>query len=80
LLVANNSESILGYIDFIAASYCCQLMDSGCHLYDEGNNVGKAYNNYKKSGKGIKTPHMSLFPNEDVLTKEIESWKRFADN
>jgi hypothetical protein len=23
---------------------------------------------------------MSLFPNEDVLTKEIESWKGFADN
>jgi hypothetical protein len=22
---------------------------------------------------------MSLFPNEDVLTKEIESWKGFAD-
>ena len=24
--------------------------------------------------------NMSLFPNEDVLTKEIESWKGFADN
>jgi hypothetical protein len=24
--------------------------------------------------------HTSLFPNEDVLTKEIESWKGFADN
>jgi hypothetical protein len=24
--------------------------------------------------------HMSLFPNEDVLTKEIESWKGFADS
>ena len=23
---------------------------------------------------------MSLFPNEDVLTKEIESWKGFVDN
>ena len=23
---------------------------------------------------------MSLFPNEDVLTKEIESWKGFAGN
>jgi hypothetical protein len=23
---------------------------------------------------------MSLFPNEDILTKEIESWKGFADN
>jgi hypothetical protein len=23
---------------------------------------------------------MSLFPNEDVLTKEIESWKDFADS
>jgi hypothetical protein len=23
---------------------------------------------------------MSLFPNEDVLTKEIESWKGFADS
>ena len=22
---------------------------------------------------------MSLFPNEDILTKEIESWKGFAD-
>jgi hypothetical protein len=24
--------------------------------------------------------HMSLFPHEDVLTKEIESWKGFADS
>ena len=24
--------------------------------------------------------NVSLFPNEDVLTKEIESWKGFADN
>ena len=23
---------------------------------------------------------MSLFPNEDILTKEIESWKHFANN
>ena len=23
---------------------------------------------------------MSLFPNEDILTKEIESWKAFANN
>jgi hypothetical protein len=23
---------------------------------------------------------MSLFPNEDILTKEIESWKRFANS
>ena len=23
---------------------------------------------------------MSLFPNEDILTKEIESWKGFVDN
>jgi hypothetical protein len=23
---------------------------------------------------------MSLFPNEDILTKEIESWKGFADS
>jgi hypothetical protein len=23
---------------------------------------------------------MSLFPNEDVLTREIESWKGFADS
>jgi hypothetical protein len=23
---------------------------------------------------------MSLFPNEDILTKEIESWKAFADS
>jgi hypothetical protein len=23
---------------------------------------------------------MSLFPNDDVLTKEIQSWKRFADS
>jgi hypothetical protein len=23
---------------------------------------------------------MSLFPNEDILTKEIESWKGFANN
>jgi hypothetical protein len=22
---------------------------------------------------------MSIFPNEDILTKEIESWKGFAD-
>jgi hypothetical protein len=22
---------------------------------------------------------MSLFPNEDILTKEIESWKGFVD-
>ena len=22
---------------------------------------------------------MSLLPNEDILSKEIESWKRFAD-
>ena len=24
--------------------------------------------------------NVSLFPNEDVLTKEIESWKGFADS
>jgi len=24
--------------------------------------------------------HMSLFPNEDILIKEIESWKSFADS
>ncbi len=24
--------------------------------------------------------YMSLFPNEDILTKEIESWKRFGDS
>jgi nitrite reductase/ring-hydroxylating ferredoxin subunit len=23
---------------------------------------------------------MSLFPNEDILTKEIESWKSFGDS
>ena len=23
---------------------------------------------------------LSLFPNEDILTKEIESWKAFANN
>jgi hypothetical protein len=23
---------------------------------------------------------MSLFPNEDILTKEIESWRSFVDN
>jgi hypothetical protein len=23
---------------------------------------------------------LSLFPNEDILTKEIESWKSFADS
>jgi hypothetical protein len=23
---------------------------------------------------------MSLFPNEDILTKEIESWRSFAAN
>ncbi|MFZ0897367.1 MAG: hypothetical protein WAZ77_22920 [Candidatus Nitrosopolaris sp.] len=23
---------------------------------------------------------MSLFPNDDILTKEIESWKGFADS
>lgn len=26
------------------------------------------------------TSIMSLFPNEDILTKEIESWKGFADS
>ncbi|HEY6668785.1 MAG TPA: hypothetical protein VI033_06475 [Candidatus Nitrosopolaris sp.] len=26
------------------------------------------------------TSVMSLFPNEDILTKEIESWKGFADS
>src|SRR5215211_1166351 len=24
--------------------------------------------------------YMSLFPNEDILTKEIETWKSFGDN
>ena len=24
--------------------------------------------------------HMSLFPNKDILTKEIESWKSFGDS
>jgi hypothetical protein len=24
--------------------------------------------------------YMSLFPKEDILTKEIESWKSFVDN
>ena len=24
--------------------------------------------------------YMSLFPNEDILTKEIESWKSFGDS
>ena len=23
---------------------------------------------------------MSLFPNEDILTREIESWKKFAES
>jgi hypothetical protein len=24
--------------------------------------------------------YMSLFPNEDILTKEIESWRSFGDS
>jgi len=30
--------------------------------------------------KEIVSKDMSLFPNEDILTKEIESWKCFANN
>jgi hypothetical protein len=30
--------------------------------------------------KEIISKDMSLFPNEDILTKEIESWKSFADS
>jgi hypothetical protein len=26
------------------------------------------------------TDYKSLFPNEDTLTKEIESWRSFVDN
>ena len=30
--------------------------------------------------KELVSEDMSLFPNEDILTKEIESWKGFANN
>jgi hypothetical protein len=30
--------------------------------------------------KEIVSKDMSLFPNEDILTKEIESWKSFKDS
>jgi hypothetical protein len=30
--------------------------------------------------KEVVSEDMSLFPNEDILTKEIESWKGFANN
>jgi hypothetical protein len=30
--------------------------------------------------KQVVSKDMSLFPNEDILTKEIESWKSFANN
>ena len=30
--------------------------------------------------KEIISKDMSLFPNEDILTKEIESWKSFGDS
>jgi hypothetical protein len=30
--------------------------------------------------KELVTDYMSLFPNEDILTKEIESWRSFVDN
>jgi hypothetical protein len=30
--------------------------------------------------KDIASKDMSLFPNEDILTKEIESWKSFGDS
>ena len=30
--------------------------------------------------KEIVSEDMSLFPNEDILTKEIESWKGFVNN
>jgi hypothetical protein len=30
--------------------------------------------------KQIVSKDMSLFPNEDILTKEIESWKSFGDS
>ena len=31
-------------------------------------------------GRQVYNNNVSLFPNEDVVTKEIESWKGFADN
>jgi hypothetical protein len=34
----------------------------------------------KSNSKRDVIHHMSLFPNEDILTKEIESWKDFANN
>jgi hypothetical protein len=30
--------------------------------------------------KELLIDHMSLFPNEDILTKEIASWKSFGDS
>ena len=30
--------------------------------------------------KELVTDCMCLFPNEDILTKEIESWRSFVDN
>jgi hypothetical protein len=30
--------------------------------------------------KELVNEDMSLFPNEDILTKEIESWKSFGDS
>jgi hypothetical protein len=40
-----------------------------------GSSILKSNN---KRGKMIN--HMSLFPKEDTLTKEIASWKSFADS
>jgi hypothetical protein len=34
----------------------------------------------KSNSKRDEIHHMSLFPNEDILTKEIESWKGFANS
>ena len=41
----------------------------GLAIYSQREEVGRLYNK-----------HTSIFPNEDVLTKEIESWKGFADS
>jgi hypothetical protein len=30
--------------------------------------------------KELVSEDMSLFPNEDILTKEIESWRSFVDS
>ena len=35
---------------------------------------------FKVIVKEVVSKDMSLFPNEDILTKEIESWKSFGDS